>query len=292
MVRGENMSKQDRQGVRTPAALERKYPFSDIKKNKSNADNQNIFLNQLRNDLAQYKKSVNGDIEKINQFMDEANAKFDDLEENDKMWFYSGAPTLENYPAVEWTTDELKAKHMGDMYCDVDNGNMYIFKKIAEAYLWDSCLGGGCDVDHDALYKEGYDTGYIAGLGNATGGQRKEGTFTIEKSTGTPTITHDCGFVPTLFIVYPIDEYVEGDLMILGCIIHNIGCFSNIEVTKTPNVILENLASSVTWGQSLTNAGNLTETTATLGYTNGQRLWRADFQYGWIAIGGESNVAE
>lgn len=286
------MSKQDRQGVRTPAALERKYPFGDIKRNKSNANNQNLLLNQLRNDLATYKKSVNGDIEKINQFMDEANAKFDDLEENDKMWFYSGIPTLENYPAVEWTTDELKTKHMGDMYCDVDNGNMYIFKKIAEAYLWDSCLVGGCDVDHDALYNDGYNKGYADGQSSATSRWRKEGTFTIDANTATPTITHNCGFIPTLFIVYPIDEYVAGDLMILGCVMHNISCFANIEVTKNPNTILENLASSVTWGQANTNAGYLTENTATLGYTSGARLWRANFKYGWIAIGGESNVAE
>lgn len=153
------MSKQDRQGVRTPADLERKYSFGDIKKN---SDNQIVQLNQLKQDFAKYQKSVSIDIEKINQFMAETDTKFEDLEENDKMWFYSGAPTLENYPAVDWTTDELKAKHMGDMYYDIDNGNMYIFKNIDGAYSWESCFGSG------GSYDEGYNAGYTDGQNNVT----------------------------------------------------------------------------------------------------------------------------
>lgn len=128
-----------------------------------------------------------------------------------------------------------------------------------------------------------FEAGKKAG-GGTTGRQEKTGTFTIFSNTGTPTITHNCGFVPTIFIVYPIDEYVSGDLMILGCIMSNISHFAGIEATKTPNVILENLASSIGWNQSSTKAGELNENTATLGYTSGQRLWRADFQYGWIAF--------
>lgn len=157
------MSKQDRQGVRTPAALERKYPFGQIKENQNNSNNQNIQLNQLKQDFAKYQKSVSIDIEKINQFMTDTNIKLEELEENDKMWFYSGAPTLESYPAVDWTTDELKAKHMGDMYYDVDNGNMYIFKCVDNSYSWESCFDDD-DVDYDTAYNEGYTAGYEIGL--------------------------------------------------------------------------------------------------------------------------------
>lgn len=128
-----------------------------------------------------------------------------------------------------------------------------------------------------------FEAGKKAG-GGTTGRQEKTGTFTIDANTGSPTITHDCGFVPTLFIVYPIDEYVSGDSMILGCVMSNVSHFAGIEATRTPNVILENLASSIGWNQPLTKAGELNENTATLGYASGQRLWRADFQYGWIAI--------
>lgn len=152
MVRGENMiSKQDRVHVRTPTQLEQKYKFDDISKNRNDSSKQNLLIQQVSQDLASFKVKTN--------------AKFDELGEHDKMWFYSGVPTLENYPAADWNTDELKAKHMGDMYCDVDNGNMYIFKCVDETYLWDSCFGdGACDVDHDALYQEGYTSGYEIGL--------------------------------------------------------------------------------------------------------------------------------
>ena len=37
-------------------------------------------------------------------------------------WFYEGTPTLSNAPAVEWNTDILKERHLGDMYYDVGTG--------------------------------------------------------------------------------------------------------------------------------------------------------------------------
>lgn len=141
------MSKQDRQGVRTASDLERKYNLGDISKNRGNDSKQDRLLQQINQDLAVFKKQTN--------------AKIEELEENDKMWFYSGAPTLENHPAVDWNTNELKAKHIGDMYYDVDNGNMYIFKYIDGTYLWESCFGGG--VDYDTAYNEGHEVGYAEG---------------------------------------------------------------------------------------------------------------------------------
>ena len=144
---------------------------------------------------------------------------------------------------------------------------------------------GSCDVDHDALRKEGYDEGYLAGQESVpVGRQMKTGIFTLIQNIGSPTVTHNCGFVPSVFIVYPIDEYTSGDLMILGCVITNTDYFSNIAFTKTPNTILENGTSAITWNQPLTKPGELAKNTATLGYRTGSSLWRADFQYGWIAF--------
>lgn len=37
-------------------------------------------------------------------------------------WFYEGIPTLDNAPAVDWDTDTLKERHLGDMYYDVGTG--------------------------------------------------------------------------------------------------------------------------------------------------------------------------
>lgn len=42
-------------------------------------------------------------------------------------WYYAGVPTLSNLPASGWTTSELKASHVGDLYYDKDTGHTYIF---------------------------------------------------------------------------------------------------------------------------------------------------------------------
>lgn len=36
-------------------------------------------------------------------------------------WFFEGEPTTSNIPANEWTTDELKQRHEGDTYTDINN---------------------------------------------------------------------------------------------------------------------------------------------------------------------------
>lgn len=51
-------------------------------------------------------------------------------------WFYEGEPTLANYPASEWDTDELE-RHLGDLYYDTETGTAYKFTQDAEgAYCW------------------------------------------------------------------------------------------------------------------------------------------------------------
>ena len=42
-------------------------------------------------------------------------------------WFMTGAPTLSNEPAVNWTDDAIRATHEGDMYYDKDSGYSYRF---------------------------------------------------------------------------------------------------------------------------------------------------------------------
>ena len=44
-------------------------------------------------------------------------------------WFYEGEPTLKNLPAVDWTTNELKKIHVGDLYYDQITGYAYRFTK-------------------------------------------------------------------------------------------------------------------------------------------------------------------
>lgn len=52
-------------------------------------------------------------------------------------WFWNGVPTLNNYPASDWTTDDLKIAHLGDLYYDNDTGTAYRFSQDTDgSYYW------------------------------------------------------------------------------------------------------------------------------------------------------------
>lgn len=42
-------------------------------------------------------------------------------------WFNFGVPTISNYPAVNWTTNEIKNNHLGDIYYDKETGKAFRF---------------------------------------------------------------------------------------------------------------------------------------------------------------------
>lgn len=54
-------------------------------------------------------------------------------------WFYEGEPTLKNLPAVDWTTNDIKKIHVGDLYYDQITGYAYRFTKYnddVKPYDW------------------------------------------------------------------------------------------------------------------------------------------------------------
>ena len=55
-------------------------------------------------------------------------------------WFFDGVPTLNNLPASAWTTDELLARHLGDLYYNNTTGIAYRFQRSGEegnyTYYW------------------------------------------------------------------------------------------------------------------------------------------------------------
>ena len=55
-------------------------------------------------------------------------------------WFFDGVPTLNNLPASEWTTEELLARHLGDLYYNNTTGIAYRFQRSGEegnyTYYW------------------------------------------------------------------------------------------------------------------------------------------------------------
>lgn len=72
------------------------------------------FVNQLSKDLESVKNQVDGAIE---------------------TWFYDPVPTLSNEPAVNWTKNEDKNVHLGDLYYD-GNGKAYRFQMSDTSYVW------------------------------------------------------------------------------------------------------------------------------------------------------------
>lgn len=122
------MSKQDRQGVRTPQDLERKYDFGQ-------------FFGSGDNSYAKLADQLNRVNQNLAQFTAYTKGKFEELEKDSATWIYSGAPTLENQPAVGWETEEAKEKHIGDFYYNTDTGSMYLFKLTDETYEWVKCFG-------------------------------------------------------------------------------------------------------------------------------------------------------
>ena len=58
------------------------------------------------------------------------------IDGNITTWFEDGLPTLNNYPANEWTTDEIKSRHLGDLYYDGITGYAYRFQLTGSKYEW------------------------------------------------------------------------------------------------------------------------------------------------------------
>ncbi len=122
------------------------------------------------------------------------------------------------------------------------------------------------------------------GGGGTIGKQQKTGTFTLDANSPYPIITHNCGFVPSVFMVYPIDEYTLGTRMALGCVMVNINQFNDLDADRQPQFVWECQDANTAWYGTTTGVGELTETTVKLPYRSGTYIWKAGFQYGWLAI--------
>lgn len=54
---------------------------------------------------------------------------------NIQTWTSGPEPTLDNYPANQWLTDDERSKHVGDIYYD-SNNQAYRFRYDSEGYSW------------------------------------------------------------------------------------------------------------------------------------------------------------
>ena len=96
--------------------------------------------------LADYIKKVSPPVEQedIEGFVNNiVNPKIEGLQNQIdgviETWFGEGAPTLANYPASEWGTDNLKIAHLGDLYYDNSTGTAYRFSQNEHGgYFWNT----------------------------------------------------------------------------------------------------------------------------------------------------------
>lgn len=124
------MSKQDRQGVRTPQDLERKYDLASLVGIKKAIKNSEESINKTNKTLEEFMGST---LETLGDLQSQVDG-------NITTWFESGIPTLTTPPASEWTTDTLKNEHLGDLYYDKDTGYAYRFAFCDGSYTWITIL--------------------------------------------------------------------------------------------------------------------------------------------------------
>lgn len=82
-------------------------------------------------------------VEMRGKFLNQAGESYDTIidsiqnaiDGNIETWFGEEEPTLQNYPASEWTTDEDKNTHLGDLYYS-DAGVAYRFQMEGANYVW------------------------------------------------------------------------------------------------------------------------------------------------------------
>lgn len=104
--------------------LKQQYDLSNKEIHKA-VEMQKGQLNKVENELNDYIEVTTSEIENLQ----------DQVDGNITTWFFDGVPTLSNTPADEWTTDEEKNNHLGDLYYDFSTGYAYRFA-LGTEYEW------------------------------------------------------------------------------------------------------------------------------------------------------------
>lgn len=120
------ITKRDINKLRTPEDLERKYNLNDILTLKENYELQKNGLNKVENELNGFVIATGKNLKELQ----------DQVDGNITTWFYSGVPTDSNEPAKDWTTDNEKNNHLGDLYYDKGTGYAYRYSLDNDIYSW------------------------------------------------------------------------------------------------------------------------------------------------------------
>lgn len=120
------INKRDINKLRTPEDLERKYNLHDILTLKENYELQKNGLNKVENELNSFVIATGKNLKELQ----------DQVDGTITTWFYSGVPTDVNEPAKDWSTDNEKNNHLGDLYYDKDTGYAYRYSLDNDVYSW------------------------------------------------------------------------------------------------------------------------------------------------------------
>lgn len=110
----------------TAEDLIRRYNLENLKSDRKSIQTIKENANNTNNLLNNFIEATVSDLQNLQ----------DQVDGNIATWFFSGVPTLQNSPAVDWATDEDKNNHLGDLYYDKDTGYGYRFTLENTTYSW------------------------------------------------------------------------------------------------------------------------------------------------------------
>lgn len=117
---------QDFNRIVTVEDLIRRYNLDGLKVDRKNITLLDEGLTKTDGIIQDFVAQTTSDIENI----------YDQLDGNITSWFYDYDPTLNNEPAVNWTTDALKEEHLGDLFYNNDEGTAFRFIIDNNVYQW------------------------------------------------------------------------------------------------------------------------------------------------------------
>ena len=103
---------------------------------QTKADADKLYATQ--SSLKQTSDSITASVSKTYATKDALSALQNVADNAIESWRGTGAPTLENKPASDWTTNDDKKKHSGDLYYDKSTGKAYRFgSDDGVTYTWE-----------------------------------------------------------------------------------------------------------------------------------------------------------
>lgn len=173
-------------------------------------------LNQIRFDVDHNTQQINQIISTQNSQSETINniqSGLDDLVEqiDSNITYYKGdyVPTLDNEPASEWTTDELKDNHLGDLFYNTDTGVAYRFVKDGVVYKWgeeSNDVAEAIELAEDAISK-------ATGAQNTAEGAQTTANNALSTANNAQSSANSKRRV---FVTEPVPPYDVGDLWTNG----------------------------------------------------------------------------